>query len=48
MEYNEPEDIVICKYSGQRDRIKFVGKYEAILYSGLIATWQGLHKYYKH
>jgi len=45
---NEPEDLVVCRYSGEKDYIKLVGKYEVVLHSGVIATWAGLHKYYIH
>ena len=45
---NEPEDVVICKYSGQKDKIKYIGRYSVVLYSGQEASWAGLHKYYLH
>lgn len=45
---NELFDLrLVNKKTGIEDKVKYIGKYEVVLESGVIATYAGLNKYYK-
>ena len=38
---------IVNKDTGVEDKVKYLGKYEVILESGIVATYSGLNKYFK-
>jgi len=45
---NELFDLrLVNKKTNIEDKVKYIGKYQVILESGVIATYAGLNKYYK-